>query len=58
MLQIIEAILKIREDPTEISLLYANQTEADILCRERLEALQKANKKRFKVKNCGHHLYI
>lgn len=49
MLQIIESILRNREDPTEISLLYANQTEADILCRARLEELQRENKKRFKV---------
>lgn len=40
MLQVMAAILKDPSDPTQISLLYANQTEEDILCRDLLEELQ------------------
>ena len=41
MLQIIQAILKDPEDTTRVSLLFANQTEQDILVREELEAMAK-----------------
>ena len=37
------------EDNTKLSLLFANQTEDDILCRETLEQLQEEHKGRFKV---------
>jgi len=37
MYQIMQSILKDPSDPTFISLLYANQTEEDILLREQLE---------------------
>eukprot|EP00635_Sarcinochrysidales_sp_CCMP3193_P014431 CAMPEP_0118902616 /NCGR_PEP_ID=MMETSP1166-20130328/7822_1 /TAXON_ID=1104430 /ORGANISM="Chrysoreinhardia sp, Strain CCMP3193" /LENGTH=337 /DNA_ID=CAMNT_0006841827 /DNA_START=41 /DNA_END=1055 /DNA_ORIENTATION=+ len=47
MLQIISAILKDPEDSTKLSLLFANQTEADILVRDHLEALQKKHPDRF-----------
>uniref|UniRef100_A0A1I8A7H2 Hexokinase n=1 Tax=Steinernema glaseri TaxID=37863 RepID=A0A1I8A7H2_9BILA len=47
MLQVIHAILKDPSDRTELSLLFANQTEKDILCREELEALQKEHGDRF-----------
>ena len=40
MLQVIEAILKDPTDATRISLLYANQTEIDILLRRHLESLE------------------
>jgi len=38
MLQLIHAIFKDPEDKTEVSLLFANQTEDDILVRPELEA--------------------
>jgi cytochrome-b5 reductase len=49
MLQVIAAILKDPNDTTEISLLYANQTEDDILVRDMLEDLQKKHPKQFKL---------
>lgn len=49
MLQIMAAVLRDPEDTTEMSLIYANQTEEDILVREELEALQKAHPKRLKL---------
>ena len=39
MLQIVKAVLKDPEDRTQVSLLFANQTEQDILLREELEEL-------------------
>lgn len=39
MLQIITAVLKDSSDKTELSLIFANQTEADILLRPELDAL-------------------
>ncbi|RDD46664.1 NADH-cytochrome b5 reductase 3, partial [Trichoplax sp. H2] len=39
MLQIIRAVLKDPEDKTELSLLFANQTENDILLRDHLEEI-------------------
>eukprot|EP00210_Caulerpa_lentillifera_P005019 g4793.t1 len=39
MYQVIKAILKDPNDQTEIKLLYANQTEDDILLRQELESL-------------------
>lgn len=47
MLQIIAAIMKNPDDKTEVSLLYANQTEEDILLRDQLETY--AKDPRFKV---------
>lgn len=44
MLQIIKAILKDPEDTTTVSLLFANQTEDDILLRSELEWLNKNHK--------------
>lgn len=40
MLQIIRAILKDEADQTQVSLLFANQSEDDILVREYLEELE------------------
>lgn len=40
MLQIIRAILKDPKDKTELWLLFANQTEEDILLRKELESIQ------------------
>ena len=50
MLQIIKAILLDKEnDQTEISLLFANQTEDDILIRDMLEDWAMEYKDRFKI---------
>lgn len=49
MLQLIRAILKDPKDPTQCSLLFANQTEKDIILREDLEELQAQHPGRFKL---------
>ena len=49
MYQVINAILKDSEDSTNISLLYANQTEDDILLRDDLEKLANNFPDRFKI---------
>jgi len=49
MLQVVDAILKDPNDPTEVSLLYANQSEDDILVRAELEKLAADHPKRMKV---------
>merc|ERR1712008_93029 len=49
MLQVIKAVLGDDNDKTTMSLLYANKTEDDILCRYELEALAKAHPDRFTV---------
>jgi len=49
MLQVMAAILKDPNDSTTISLLYANQTEDDILVRDMLEDLQAKHPKRMMV---------
>eukprot|EP00127_Corallochytrium_limacisporum_P004184 Clim_evm129s157 gene=Clim_evmTU129s157 len=48
MLQVVKAILKDPKDKTEVCLLYANQTEKDILLRDELEGLA-ASHDNFKV---------
>eukprot|EP00667_Euglena_gracilis_P015637 EG_transcript_16283 len=47
MLQIIQAVLRDPSDPTHLSLIYGNKTEADILCREELDALAARHPDRF-----------
>ena len=49
MLQVMSAILKDPSDTTQISLLYANQTEDDILVRDMLESLQAKYPKQLKI---------
>jgi len=49
MLQVIHAIIRNPDDTCSISLLYANQTEDDILVREELESLAKEYPDRFKL---------
>jgi cytochrome-b5 reductase len=49
MLQIAAAVLKDAGDKTVISLLFANQTEEDILVREMLEGLQAKHGDRFRL---------
>lgn len=47
MLQVIKAVLKQPSDSTKMWLLFANQTEADILLRSDLEQIVKENPDRF-----------
>lgn len=47
--QVIKAVLKDAADPTQLSLLYANQTEADILLRDELEELANNHPDRFRI---------
>lgn len=47
MLQVLESILRDDHDETRVSLLFANQTEDDILLRKRLEELRKMHPQRF-----------
>ena len=49
MLQVLQASLADEEDLTLFSLIYANQTEQDILVRDKLEALAKKHPDRFKL---------
>jgi len=49
MLQIIRAVFRDPEDTTSMSLLFANQTEEDILLRKELEAIAEEFPDRFKV---------
>jgi cytochrome-b5 reductase len=48
---VIASILKDVSDPTTISLLYANQTENDILVHDMLESLAARYPGRFKVRS-------
>ena len=45
----IRAIFDTPSDTTHVSLLYANQTEDDILCRDTLEALAAKHPDRLKI---------
>ena len=49
MLQLVECVLKNPSDSTQLSLLFANQSEADILLRNRLEFLANEYPDRFKL---------
>jgi len=49
MLQVIQAILKNPADRTQVSLIFANVTEEDILVRSTLEELAKNHGDRFKL---------
>jgi len=49
MLQIAKAIFKNPKDTTNVSLLFSNHTEDDVLCKDELDALAKQNPTRFKV---------
>ena len=49
MLQLIRAVFRDKSDKTNISLLFANQTEDDILLREELEDVKKQFPDRFKL---------
>lgn len=49
MLQLIRAIIKDPTDETETSLLFANQTEKDILLRDELNEIAKAYPNKLKL---------
>lgn len=49
MLQLITDVFRNSSDRTELALLFANQSEADILVREELERFQKEFPDRFKL---------
>ncbi|XP_019399920.1 PREDICTED: NADH-cytochrome b5 reductase 3 [Crocodylus porosus] len=49
MLQLIRAIMKDKDDPTVCNLLFANQTEKDILLRPELEEIQVEYPDRFNL---------
>jgi len=49
MLQLIRQIFKNREDKCTVSLLFANQSESDILLRPELEELEVEHRQRFKL---------
>lgn len=49
MLQLVRHILKDPNDETQLALLFANQTEKDILLRDELEEAASKNPKQFKV---------
>lgn len=49
MLQLVREVLKNSDDPTEMSLLFANQSESDILLRDELDSYAKKYSKQFKV---------
>lgn len=49
MLQIVNAVFKDADDETSLSLIYANQTEEDILCRPALEKIRDEQPDRFKL---------
>ncbi|EFO18282.1 diaphorase [Loa loa] len=49
MLQIILAIVKVPEDPTKVSLIFANKDEADILLRDELDRLAADHPTKFRV---------
>jgi len=49
MLQIVREILKRKDDQTEMSLIFGNVTEDDILCRTELELYLKSSPRQFKL---------
>ena len=49
MLQLIRAVFRDKNDRTNLSLLFANQSEEDILLREELEEVQKEFPARFSL---------
>ena len=46
--QVLEAIFRDKEDQACMSLIFANQTEADILAKDRLDRYAKEHPQRFK----------
>ncbi len=52
MLQVIEDVLREKDDKTQISLIFANNTVGDILLKDRLDNLA-AKHPNFKVHICS-----
>jgi len=55
MLQALHAILGTATDETQVTMLFGNRTEQDILCRELLDAWESAFNNRFKVVHILSH---
>ena len=49
MLQLITDVIRNKNDNTKLALLFANQTEDDILLRDELERIEKENPDQFKL---------
>jgi cytochrome-b5 reductase len=49
MLQLVRDILKHKDDPTQVKLLYANQSEDDILLRKEIDELAEKHSEQFGV---------
>lgn len=49
MLQLVREVCRDPSDSTQLSLLFANQTEADILCRDELEDVKARHPSKFKL---------
>jgi len=49
MLQVLEEVLSENDDKTHVSLVFANNTEQDIILKDRLDALAKKHPNRFEV---------
>lgn len=49
MLQVIRTVFNNPEDKTQISLIYGNATEKDILFRDELDEIQRKHPNQFKV---------
>lgn len=49
MLQLVREVVQDESDPTQMALLFANQTPGDILLRDELDSLARDNPHRFKL---------
>ena len=49
MLQLVRHVIRDPSDKTQLALLFANQSEDDILLRQELEQVQKDHPDRFKL---------
>jgi len=49
MLQVIQEVLKDKDDTTQLCLIFANNSEVDILLKERIDALAEKHKSQLKV---------
>ena len=49
-MQVIDAVLANPDDKTELSLVYANVSEADIILKDKIDALAAKHPKQFKVR--------
>ena len=49
MLQVLRAVLRDADDPTQTALIFANQSPADIFLRDEIDALARDHPRRFRV---------